>query len=81
MRSKIQTWGNSLALRIPKALSEDLGIKKNAAVDLVVEDGLLVVTPRSGRRARLKKMLALITPENIPDQKEPFGKRAGREAW
>jgi antitoxin MazE len=81
MKSTIQTWGNSLALRIPKAMSEDLGIKKDASVDLTVEDGLLVVTPRSGRRARLKKMLALITPENMPDEREPFGKSVGREAW
>jgi antitoxin MazE len=81
MRTTIQTWGNSLALRIPKAMSEDLGIKKDAAVDLAVQDGLLVVTPRSGRRARLKKMLALITPENMPEEREPFGKRVGREAW
>lgn len=79
MKSTIQIWGNSLALRIPKALSEDLGIKKDASVDLSVEDGVLVVTPRSGRRARLKKMLALITPENLPDEREPFGKGVGRE--
>ena len=81
MRTTIQTWGNSLALRIPKAMSEDLGIKKDTAVDLAVQDGLLVVTPRSGRRARLKKMLALITPENMPEEREPFGARVGREAW
>jgi len=69
MKSTIQTWGNSLALRIPKALSEDLGIKKDATVDLSVEDGLLVVTPRTGRKARLKRMLALVTPENTPAQR------------
>jgi antitoxin MazE len=81
MKSTVQTWGNSLAVRIPKALSEDLGIKEDSSVNLSVEDGLLVITPNSGRRARLRKMLAMITPENMPDEKEPFGKRVGREAW
>lgn len=81
MKSTIQIWGNSLALRIPKTLSEDLGIKKDTIVELTVDEGLLLVTPRTGRKARLRKMLALITPENTPKEKEPFGKSVGKELW
>lgn len=77
----MQTWGNSLALRIPKAVSEDLGFKKNSTVELKVDGGLLVVVPRSGRRARLQKLLAQITPENLHDKKEWFGQPVGREVW
>ena len=81
MRTTVQTWGNSLAVRIPRTVSEDLGIEKNTSINLMVDDGLLVITPISGRKARLKKMLMQITPDNLPDEKEPFGRPAGREPW
>ncbi|MBC5823529.1 MAG: AbrB/MazE/SpoVT family DNA-binding domain-containing protein [Candidatus Eremiobacteraeota bacterium] len=81
MKTTIRTWGNSLALRIPRTVSEDLGIAKNTAVNIMVDGGLLIVTPVSGRTARLQKMLKRITPDNLPDEKELFGKAVGRELW
>ena len=44
MRVQISKWGNSTALRIPKSVVEELGLKPGQEVDLVVE----------GREARLK---------------------------
>ncbi|HYK53425.1 MAG TPA: hypothetical protein VEV38_07840 [Candidatus Eremiobacteraceae bacterium] len=35
--------------------------------------------PGTVRKARLKAMLAMITSENMPNEKEPFGKRVGKE--
>ena len=45
MKAKIQKWGNSLALRIPKPIAEDLGVAQNSLVDLVMMKKTLVVTP------------------------------------
>jgi len=81
MKTTVQTWGNSLALRIPKVISEDLGIGKNSVIKMTVDDGILVITPVSGRKARLQKMLEKITPDNLPAEKEPFGPSVGREWW
>lgn len=81
VRATIRTWGNSLALRIPKVVSRDLGIEKNSTIEMSVDDGLLVIAPVSGRKKRLQAMLKKITPENLPDRKEPFGRSVGREAW
>ena len=49
MRVQIAKWGNSTALRIPKAVVDELGLKPGQEVDLVVE----------GREARLKPVTSL----------------------
>ena len=80
VKGTIRTWGDSLAVRIPKIISEDLGIEENTVINTAVDDGLLVITPVSGRKKRLQKMLKQITRENLPDSREPFGRSVGREA-
>jgi len=81
MKTIVQKWGNSLALRIPKAVSDDLGIANGAAVRIFVDDGLLIVTSLTGRKARLQRMLQRITSENLPNENEAFGRAVGREQW
>ena len=39
MQTMIQQWGNSLALRIPKAFARQTNVKKGSRVRLVVEKG------------------------------------------
>jgi antitoxin MazE len=66
MQTHIARWGNSLALRIPRAVADRLGLKEGGAVELWVEEERLVV--RSSRGAvRLDELLAGITPENLPE--------------
>ena len=81
VKGTIRAWGNSLALRIPKTVSEELGIEEDATISMAVEDGLLVITPTKGHRKSLDKMLKRITAENLPDTKESFGRPVGRESW
>ena len=45
MTTKIQQWGNSLALRIPRSLARDIHLAKGAPVDLSVKGGRLVIKP------------------------------------
>lgn len=50
MRVKVQKWGNSLALRIPKAFAEEAEVSEGGVVDLSVEDGnLIMVVPWAGK--------------------------------
>ena len=65
MQTHIARWGNSLALRIPRAMADRLGFGAGGAVELSVEDDRLVV--RSSRQPpRLDELLARIAPENLP---------------
>ena len=49
IKTRVQKWGNSLALRIPKSFAAEAGLCANAAVELsLVEEALIVqpVTPQ-----------------------------------
>jgi len=46
MVTKIQKWGNSLALRIPKALAEEAGLEQGKPVDVRCVGGELRIRKR-----------------------------------
>ena len=80
MRTRIQKWGNSLALRIPKPFAEEARIRENAAVDLSVRSGKLVVVPLPEQEFSLDQLVAQITPRNRHDETETGGS-VGSEVW
>ena len=79
MRTKIQKWGNSLALRIPKSFAEETQVEPGSTVDLSINDGTLVVRPVDTPRYRLDDLLAQITEENLHEEIST-GSPVGREA-
>jgi antitoxin MazE len=80
MRVRIQKWGNSLALRIPRSFAAETALDQGAEVDLTLEEGRLVVTPLQHPEYRLDDLLARITPDNLHDEIDTGG-AVGREAW
>ena len=80
MISKIQKWGNSLGLRIPKALAEDAKVEEGTSVDLRVEEGRLVVVPLEKPRFTLESLLREVVPENLHAAVDT-GPPVGREVW
>jgi antitoxin MazE len=65
MQRKVQKWGNSLGVRIPRGIAEELGLGAGTQVSLTAKDGELVLRPSRPDRLRLPDLLAGITPENI----------------
>ena len=80
MQTKIQKWGNSLGLRIPKSFAEQAGVSAGSDVDLSVEDGELIVRPRRTPKYELNQLLQAVTPRNVHREVET-GESVGREAW
>ena len=80
MITKIQKWGNSLGLRIPKAFAEEAGVEPGSPVDLSVVDGELIVRPVRRRKYRLSSLLRGVTPKNRHREISTGGPR-GREVW
>ena len=80
MKTRIQIWGNSLALRIPKSFADKTGLQKETSVELAVSDGKLVITPLAGPRFTLKQLLSKINDDNLHRETET-GKAVGNEAW
>jgi antitoxin MazE len=75
MRARVSRWGNSLAIRLPKAVAGELGVGEGQSVDLTVRDGAVVMRA-ARRRYRLADLLAQIRPGSVPEAIEyrPVGK-------
>ena len=56
MLTSIQKWGNSQAVRIPKAMLEKVSLKENDKVELRVEDGNVVISPVRRRMALAERI-------------------------
>ncbi len=80
MKTKVQKWGNSLALRIPKSFADEVGLQREASVDVSLDDGKLVVTPVSRPKPTLKQLLAKVTKENLHHEVNT-GAAVGNEVW
>ena len=80
MLAQIQKWGNSLGLRIPKALAADAQVAEGTTVELSVEDGRLVVTAQCKGKCSIGDLVARITPQNLHGE-TGTGSPVGREVW
>jgi len=80
METVIRKWGNSLALRIPKPLADEVGLEEDSAVDLFLKEGKLVIAPVMAPRYALNALLAEVTVENLHDEVDT-GVAVGGEVW
>ncbi len=80
MRTRIQRWGHSLALRIPKPFAEEVKLDERVEVDLRVANGKLLVTPVAKPARTLDELLAGVTKRNLHGE-VPAGPPVGREVW
>lgn len=79
MVTRVQKWGNSLALRIPHSFAVQAKVAVGTAVDITVERNQLVVRPIR-QRYRLRDLLAGISARNLHSEIDT-GRPVGREAW
>ena len=72
---KIQKWGNSLAVRIPKSYAKDINIEQGSIIDIIREKDNIIISPKH-KKKNLKELLDKISKENIHqeiDSGEPSG--------
>ncbi len=80
MLTKVQKWGNSLALRIPKAFAVDARIENDSLVEISMVKGKIVIAPVPAPRWTLGELLAGITKDNLHNEVDT-GFAVGNEAW
>jgi antitoxin MazE len=80
MVTKIQKWGNSLGLRIPKSFAKEAGVEEGSAVDISIRDGNLVIKTIRPLKYELDELLSEIRKDNLHDEIST-GQPVGREAW
>ena len=78
MRAQITGWGNSLGVRVPKQLAQEIGLTEGASVDIPAVDHRLVITLTVPRYS-LAGLLKDTTPENYRSNDVDWGSDAGRE--
>ena len=80
METRLKKWGNSLALRIPRALATEIGLEEESPVNLLLKEGRLVIEPVAGPSYALEELLARVTPENLHEETDS-GPPTGAELW
>ncbi len=78
MQTKIQKWGNSLAVRIPQAFVKEAGVAYGSLVELSVDDGKIVIDPKTEPTYRLEELLKGVTRQNVHAEVD-HGGAIGRE--
>lgn len=80
MKTTVQQWGNSLALRIPQAFAQQTSVRKGTSISLTVKNGRMVIEPLKRRKYSLKQLVSKITPQNRHPETD-WGKPMGKEVW
>jgi len=80
MDTKIQKWGNSLGLRIPKSFAKEIGLKEGCAVDIFLEEDRLVIRPLQKEKYQLSDLLSKVRKDNL-HKEISTGDAVGRETW
>jgi antitoxin MazE len=80
MQTKIQKWGNSLGLRIPRSFAAEAQVEEGTTVDLSVENGRLLIRPLRVRKYSLTALLRKVSSRNVHGEIST-GRASGREAW
>ena len=77
MQTVVQKWGNSLGIRIPAIYAREFELKNGSAVDIIEDQGRLVIVPQ---KHSLDDLLSLVTKENMHSSVDT-GISVGKEEW
>ena len=80
MKTAVQKWGNSLALRIPKAYAEETEIHNGSSVELSLKSGSLVIRPIRRKAFKLEELVKGVNATNRHGS-VATGPAIGQEVW
>ncbi|MBO8155850.1 MAG: AbrB/MazE/SpoVT family DNA-binding domain-containing protein [Bacillaceae bacterium] len=63
MTTRLQKWGNSYGIRIPKKIAEQLNLEPGSELELTVKENCIQLEP-SKKKPTLEELLEKISPEN-----------------
>jgi len=58
MPATVQKWGNSLGVRIPKAIAEQVKLRNGTPVEVTANGGVITIRAARRRKYTLQKLLA-----------------------
>ncbi len=79
MVTTVQRWGNSLAVRIPKAFADQARLDENSDVEISIDGDKITLAPAK-REWKLHELVSKISPSNIHAETN-WGDQQGNESW
>lgn len=79
MKTKIQKWGNSLGVRLPKSIAEQKSLRAGIGVSVVIKNGQIVIEPVD-EEVSLESLLVKVSVENLHSETDWSDVR-GNEVW
>lgn len=80
MKTCVQKWGNSLALRIPKSFAAEVGLDPNSSMEISLKDGKLIVASVAKPKFTLRQLLVQVTEDKLHHEVET-GLPMGVKVW
>jgi len=80
MTTKVQKWGNSLAVRIPQVLANKVGLREGSTVSVDESNDAVLISPAREKRETLQSLVSRISKDNLHSEVS-WGKPVGKEIW
>ncbi len=80
METRVQKWGNSLAVRLSRHIVRESNIQEGTYVAVGVDEGKIILEVKGTKRYSLRKLLAKVTRKNI-HREFASGPPVGKELW
>ena len=78
MSAKIQKWGNSVGVRIPKTIMEKANLSINSEIEIEYKNQKIIIFAKK-KNIQLKDLLSQITKNNLHTENNYI--KAGKEIW
>lgn len=79
MTIKIARWGNSLGIRIPKQIAEQVQLNEGDEIEISTDKNKLILIPQK-KKYTLEELLDGMSDEHLHSEVD-WGESVGREQW
>jgi antitoxin MazE len=76
----VSKWGNSLGIRIPKSIAEQVALQEGDEISLLVEGNKIIISPAKKSKYTLEELLEGMSDENLHSEID-WGTPQGNETW
>jgi antitoxin MazE len=76
---KVAQWGNSLGVRLPQAIAQEIGLKAGTIISITTEGDKIVLSPAKPQYT-LQELLKEVSPEQQHEEID-WGESQGEEVW
>lgn len=78
--TKIQKWGNSHGIRLPKIILDTVRWKENDTIEIIEQDGGLLLKPVAPKRKSIDELFAGYQGDYKAKEMD-WGEKVGNEIW